>query len=351
MAGTVKSFRWLWCLCLEAALTGFSATQPALGGAGINAWPSKVELTASAGEVKTGAITLQNQGLAKISMEAVVLNITMDREGALVFTDNDLATGLRQWLTVKPTAFEVNPLSSQQVLYEMKVPPNARGTGIGAVLFMPTGAKERGEPYQGLLGTIFIETVPGTGTKSADLSGLSVVHNGEHLAARLQLENNGTLILNPVGSITATDASGRNLGTFTLNAAREFVLPQTSRMFEVPLEGIRESTFKLLATVDYGGNEILQGETYFSGGRDFTPDPQKRAKAKESASDPSATGPSREEIDKLVKTGVKLYAEGSYQKAFEIWQKLRQADPGNAKVKQYLERTKQKLEAMKKAGY
>ncbi len=351
MAQAIRGYRRLWwCICLPAALTGYGAAGTALAVAGINAWPSKVEVKASAGELKTGVITIQNQGLSKVPMEAVVLNMTMDREGVLVFTDNGLPTGLRQWLTVKPTAFEVNPRSSQQILYALKIPADAQGTNIGAVLFIPTGERERGEPYQGSIGTIFIQTVPGTGTKSADLSGLNIAYIGGQLTARLLLENTGTLVFNPVGSITVTDPSGRNLGNYALNAAGEFVLPRTSREFEVPLEGIGDSAFKLLATVDYGGSEILQGETFFSGGRQSQTALQNRDKGKEVTSRPPAGRLSGEEIDKLTKTGVKLYAEGSYQKALEIWQRLRQADPGNSKVKQYLERTKQKLEAMKRAN-
>jgi hypothetical protein len=66
------------------------------------------------------------------------------------------------------------------------------------------------------------------------------------------------------------------------------------------------------------------------------------------AKEPSAKL-SSSEIDALYKEGTRLYSSGDYQGALRIWQKILAADPGHSQAKRNLEKTRQKLEALKKA--
>ena len=65
----------------------------------------------------------------------------------------------------------------------------------------------------------------------------------------------------------------------------------------------------------------------------------------------AAPGPklSPSEIDALYKEGSKLFSSGDYQGSLKAWQKILSADPGPANSKRNLERTRQKLEAQRKA--
>jgi hypothetical protein len=58
---------------------------------------------------------------------------------------------------------------------------------------------------------------------------------------------------------------------------------------------------------------------------------------------------SPEEIKSLYAAGVRQYSAGDYQKALGTWQRLLRIDPGNAGAKKNLDRTRAKLEALKKA--
>jgi hypothetical protein len=55
------------------------------------------------------------------------------------------------------------------------------------------------------------------------------------------------------------------------------------------------------------------------------------------------------EIDALYKEGTRLFGAGDYQGALAIWQRILRSDPGHANARRNLERTRQKLEALKKA--
>jgi hypothetical protein len=331
-------------VCL-AAVSGITWAGP-----GLNAWPSKVELFLSAGEKKGGQITIQNQGLSKISMQAVALNFTMDRDGELNYTDKNLSFGLKDWLTVEPSSFEVNPRSSQQVHYEITVPHDAQGARVGAVLFLSSGVDQSGDAYQRSIGTIILQTVAGTGIKSADLTELAIHRKEGVLNAKILVDNTGNLIIKPAGHLAVSDAAGKQLGVFPINTAGELVLPQSAREYNISLAGIGEGGYRLLATIDYGGNEILQGEAFFSsGGKPNAFRAPSPGKSSQSGQPPALSRLSGEEFDSMLKEGIRLYADGNYQKSMDIWQKLIRADPNHAKVKQYLERTRQKLEALKRS--
>jgi hypothetical protein len=66
---------------------------------------------------------------------------------------------------------------------------------------------------------------------------------------------------------------------------------------------------------------------------------------------PAVSGPklSPSEIDALYKEGSKLFSSGDYQGALKMWQKILSSEPGHASAKRNLERTRQKLEAQRKA--
>lgn len=57
---------------------------------------------------------------------------------------------------------------------------------------------------------------------------------------------------------------------------------------------------------------------------------------------------SKQEIDALYREGTRLFSAGEYQQALRIWQRILNADPTHANARRNLERTRQKLEALKR---
>lgn len=65
--------------------------------------------------------------------------------------------------------------------------------------------------------------------------------------------------------------------------------------------------------------------------------------------EPPAPKLSSAEIEALYKEGTKLYSSGDYPGALRIWQKILKSDPGHSNARRNLEKTQQKLDALKKA--
>ena len=339
---------------------------PAAARAGLMAWPSKVDLAVEAGGTKSGSITVQNQGLNKIHLKAVLMNCRMTEDGSIIYTNKNVSFGCKQWLKVEPQEFDLSPRTNIQILYSIEIPKNAQGTYMAVILFNDN-IFDSGD-YQNLAGALVIENVPGTGQRNADISELSFLKGtgGGNVSAVVAINNKGSLLCTPTGSLEITDIARGTKTSFGLNREKEPVLPFSLRRYQIPLEGLYNGQYKVLAVVDYQGGEILQGEATVTinagelisqsnrtvagrakGGDQASSEGQKKipgtVEPKNSSSLSSA------EVEALNREAVKFYSEGDYEKALIQWQKVLRADPGHNGAKNGAERARKKIEALKKA--
>lgn len=357
--------RILFAIVFSVMMIQLAAEVPAQATPGLMAWPSKIDLSVKAGGAKTGYVNVQNQGLNKVRLKVNIMNCRMSEDGAIIYTNKNVSFGCSQWLKVDPAEFNLSPRASQQVLYSIEVPQSAQGTYMAVILFETNVSNG---DYQNLPGALVVENVPGTGQKRADLTELSFQKgiDGGNANAVLGISNSGSMICNPTGTLEVTDLKRGGKVNFAINRENEPVLPGSMRRFRIPLEGLYNGQYKVLAVVDYQGSEILQGEATVTinagelisqsnrtatgrakGGDRLSSEGQKKttgpAEPKNSSSLSSA------EIETLNREAVKLYSEGDYEKALVQWQKVLRADPDHNGAKNGAERAKKKIEALKKA--
>jgi len=332
------------------------------GNIGLNVWPPKIELSVLPGESQTGVITVQNITAFKHRVYAYPQNVKMTISGDLDFTEDSLSYGCVEWLSINPLEFDLPQGATQQVRYTIKVPLTAEGSHIGVLFFhtKPQSAiKNTGSQVTARLGTIIIETVPGSGVKKAEVTGLAVKKPSvrDPVVAELTIKNNGSLLLRPAGTLELKNDRGFTLGKTMVNESQESVFPFSQRVFRLPLENIEPGHYTLEATMDYGGAEILVAEARVNLITDqaladawpiiktpSTPQSKQIARKQPAVQPPKA---SLQEIQALYSQGIKLYNGGKYQQALDIWQKIVKLDPGNANAKKSLEWIRQKLKAPK----
>jgi hypothetical protein len=243
-----------------------------------------------------------------------------------------------------------------------------------AVILFDENTVDNGD-YQNLVGALLIENVPGTGQRNADITELSFLKGvgGGNVSAIVGINNKGPLICTPSGNLEVIDIAKGSKVSFPINNEKEPVLPFSLRRYQIPLEGLYNGQYKVLVMVDYQGGEILQGEATVSitagelisqKGRvlpgktkpgssqqvaNKEPETEPRPRAPRSSGQPAGPVLSPAEVEQMNKEAVKLYAEGDYEKALALWQKVLRASPGHAAAKKGAERAKQKIEALKKA--
>lgn len=348
------------------------------GAISLNVWPPKIELNAMPGESRTGIINVDNKGSAVARMTAYTTDVGMDRSGNLNFPDGgSVPFSCEPWLLVNPEQFNLPQGSGQQVRYTLKIPADASGTYLACVFFQ-TKPEDRslatGSAISARVGSMIVVNVTGTGSKSAELFSLGTRQSkdGRQSQVELGIRNKGNVLLRPSGTIEIKSAAGWTAEKIIFNDDKQAVLPFSERLYPIAISpNVEPGAYRLIATVDYGGRELLSGEARINlvaaqplppakaeakqKGEKAKKEPPTRplrqgsAQARSGADATQAPKASAEEIKGLMAQGTRLYASGEYQQALGVWQKVLKLDPGNATASRNLTRTREKIEAQKRA--
>ncbi len=314
------------------------------------------------GETKTGIINVDNKGSAVASIMAYITDVAMERNGNVTFPEGgSLTYSCEPWLLVNPEQFRLAQGASQQVRYTLKVPRDASGTYLACV-FVQTKPEDRpfatGSAISARVGSMIIVNVTGTGSKAAELFSLGTrrTKDGRQDQLELGIRNKGNVLLRPTGTIEIKSEAGWTVDKVAFNQDKQAVLPLSERLYPIAISpNVEPGVYRLIATIDYGGRELLAGESRINlvaeAPSPRAEDTKKSPQPKPRRQSPAAQAPkaSPEEINSLLAQGTKLYSSGEYQQALGIWQRVLKLDPGNAAASRNLARTREKLEALKKA--
>jgi TolA-binding protein len=335
----------------------------AQGAISLNVWPPKIDLNVSPGESRTGIININNRGNERVQVYCYITDVSMDKQGTLRFPEGgSLPNSCEEWMLINPENFFLSQGSSQQARYTLKVPEVASGTYLASIFFHTKpkpDTKGTGNALAVRVGTLFIINVTGTGFKEGTLTSLSLNNTGKANTAQVELGfiNKGNILLRPQGTVEIKAENGWTVEKLNFNETEQAVLPNSERVFRVPLANIKPGNYNLTATVDYGGAEILSGETKVvliaaEASVNSWPITQPKPPVKTSAKTVKPAEPvvkaSPEEIKNLYNLATKQYTSGDYQSALASWQKLLKIDPGNSSAQKNMERTRAKLDALKK---
>jgi hypothetical protein len=319
-----------------------------------------VDLNVVPGESRTGLITVENKGSNPARVLGYITDLGMDKMGNLTYPDGGtLPFSCESWMLVNPEDFTLSQGTSQRVRYTFKVPDDAAGTYLASIFFHTKPqdmAKGSGSKLAVRVGTIFVINVTGTGFKGGELTSLSMNNTNQDNIAQIELgfKNKGNLLIRPKGTVEIKNEAGWTVEKLMINEDNQAVLPFAERVIRIPVANIKPGGYDLVATVDYGGAEILSGELKVNlvaaeTPRHSWPIPEPKAPIK-TVSRPAkpVVKASPQEIKELFNLATRQYASGDYQNSLATWQKLLKLDPGNSAARKNLERTKAKLDALKK---
>lgn len=241
----------------------------------INIDQPKISLTIAPGEKKRTYISVDSYD----SKESMLVDVYTQDIMYLPDGSNDFLPpgttpwSCANWIRLSPTAFELKPDSERTVKLEVKVPPDAKGGKYAVVFFdvaPPVDIKNLSASISSVrLGSIILVSVKGTEAYEAELEGLAArkdEEKGEVLVSCV-IHNSGNILVRPKGDIVLMDTEGNEISKKDLNPAKGGVLPKTNRTFIVnwPLDNFEEGKdYTLQTTIDYGGEVLLGGQTYFT---------------------------------------------------------------------------------------
>lgn len=350
-------------ISLIVILIFFISSSFAQGILSLNVWPPKIDLNVIPGESRTGVITVDNKGSEKVRVVCYITDIDMDKFGNLLFPEGgSLSNSCEPWLLVNPEDFTLSQGTNQRVRYTLKVPDDAAGTFLASIFFQskPDDKSQiTGSQLTVRVGTIFVINVTGTGFKDGELTSLSMNNTNQDNIAQIELgfKNKGNLLIRPKGTVEIKNDAGWTVEKLMINEDNQAVLPFAERVIRIPVANIKPGAYNLIATVDYGGAEILSGELKVNlvaaeSPRHSWPIPEPKAPIKTTRQPVKPAEPvvkaSPQEIKVLYNLASKQYTTGDYQASLATWQKLLKLDPGNSAARKNMERTKAKLDALKK---
>lgn len=205
--------------------------------------PGKIELELEPGQTKTVMMTVSNRMGDTKTFSLEVEDFTGSRnpqETIVLLGDERGPYSLKDYLKFEDSTFELENGQRATIPVTVSLPTDAEPGGrYGSVLVSVT-SKEAGAGQStaivSRLGVLFFVKTPGDAKEDGALKGVSTlngqqVFGGGPITLRLLYENNGSVYLNPYGTIKIKNIIGEDVGDVVVEPW--FSLPQSLRVREV----------------------------------------------------------------------------------------------------------------------
>lgn len=205
--------------------------------------PGKIELELEPGQTKTVMMTVSNRMGDTKTFSLDVEDFTGSRnpqETIVLLGDERGPYSLKDYLKFEDSTFELENGQRATIPVTVSLPTDAEPGGrYGSVLVSVT-SKEAGAGQStaivSRLGVLFFVKTPGDAKEDGVLKGVSTLNSqqvfgGGPITLRLLYENNGSVYLNPYGTIKIKNIIGEDVGDVVVEPW--FSLPQSLRVREV----------------------------------------------------------------------------------------------------------------------
>lgn len=247
--------------------------------------PASNPLDVSPGTKKTVKLFIQNVSKGTENIQAIVndFEASADESGTPVLLLNGESApkhGLKQYMTLTPSTFILQPGDQKEVDVTIAIPPNAAGGGyFGVVRFAPAGAgkNDTNVTLAASVGALFLVRVPGDIKELLTIASFDVrkgdhprvvFMNGHDLTALVRFQNSGNVQVAPYGKITLKQGS-KTLQATEINKSDtdtpSQVLPDSIRRYSVPLTQVKSfGKYTVEGSFGYGSNgQLLTASTTF----------------------------------------------------------------------------------------
>lgn len=250
--------------------------------AAFNISPLLVELDAKPGVTYSGSLMLAGNESRKESVRVYFEDWDKTPDGE----DNSLMPGsidrsCAGWMSVSPSQADIPAGGSIELKFTIAVPENAKGSYWTFIMAeenkKPDAPKQNSDDMQFMIQSVFrfavrilVNISDGAETKG-EITDLKIFKpetqdklKHYNFAGRISFKNTGNYLLKPQGYMEIRDSDGETLTRSEIQP-KSYVIPGRERYLEVPLETkLPAGDYIAIAALDYGGNEIVAGETPFT---------------------------------------------------------------------------------------
>lgn len=221
--------------------------------------PLRLEISSYSGVV-TKEISVKNgDAYNEATVNVYKGDWNLSKDGKILYYPADsISNSCSPWITINPTEFVLQPGAVQEVRVTFEIPDETKG-GYWSVIFFEGKPPEQEEwtPLVKLTGRVGITTyldIAGTTFKEAEITKMELGKSG---ALRMEVQNKGNIWLRPEIEYRIK-REGKEIYCDSLDSS--VILPETIREYQLTFEGIKTTKGdEIVARVDYGGDNILEG--------------------------------------------------------------------------------------------
>jgi len=233
--------------------------------------PVEFNLKIPPGETKTLTFSVMNDTPSPQIYTFYAADWYRNEKGDNLFFENSTPKRIenyscKDWIEISRARLEIPPDSAETVKFNLKVPPQAKGT-YWAIIFvegMPRPVKHRGYTVMAVprIGLKVYQTPPGTAVKEGRVIGMKL-ESDNPLAFSLTFENSGNCNLRPRGYIQIKDVRGKTVRKISISPFP--ILPGFKRILHIKDKDtpLSPGVYQALGVIDYGGELRRSGAVVY----------------------------------------------------------------------------------------
>lgn len=205
--------------------------------------PATLQINTAPGKPVTATVKVLNNNPTPESLEIALGGFRADANGdrpvLLDFTESDPE---RNWLTVDPSVIEIEPFSWKTVDVTLSPDSNAAFSYYYALMFKRTTKLEEGtlNPVNAIPAILVLSTIDSPNTVRAaelvDFTTKSKLYEFLSAEFKVTIKNTGNVHVAPIGNVFISKGDKKNIAILDVNKSRGYILPESSRNFEVKWE-------------------------------------------------------------------------------------------------------------------
>jgi hypothetical protein len=223
------------------------------------------------------SIYITNSGLTRGTVNLYAVDaITGQESGTTIRPPNLPQVDVGAWIKLSQQQVTLGPGQSEEVPFTLSIPTHVRPGQHGGIIIakdlhpqqvakpVPGSHAAIGIGVQSYIGLGVLINLPGHTVESLKATGISYDNDNVHQRLLIDLENSGTQLLHPVGSLRVTDDQGRLLQNLAITM--DTFLPQTEIHYPIYIQhkalALGKSYTATLHLI-YGHHHVLNYATSF----------------------------------------------------------------------------------------
>ncbi len=217
------------------------------------------------------SLRVTNSGSARGTVSLYPVDATSSQTSGTVFLNrNDARRDVGAWITMSNSQLTLDPGQSQDVPFQLAIPSAVRpGQHVGGIvaedLYQQTSKPGQIQINVRQLSIVAVlVNLPGTLVEQLVATGIQYDESSHFQRLLVGLNNSGTMLLKPFGSLQVSDLDGHLLQNLKMKL--DTILPQNALEYPVYIQhkALADGKYTANLSLTYGHNQVLHYTTTFT---------------------------------------------------------------------------------------